>query len=55
MHNITLAMMEHAAVEQLFRKMERMTDAEILEKYGIVVEEETVEDELFWDYEEGEA
>jgi hypothetical protein len=43
-------MMERAAVEQLERKMDRMTDAEILEKYGIVVEEEPAEDELIWDY-----
>lgn len=52
MHNITHAMMERAAVELLERKMDRMTDAEILEKYGIVVEEEPVVDELIWDYEE---
>ena len=55
MHRVTHAMMEQAAVAELERKMDRMTDAEIFEKYGIVVEEEPVIDELIWDYEEGEA
>ena len=55
MHHVTYAMMEQAALEQLERKMDRMTDAAILEKYGIVVEEEPVVDELIWDYEEDES